>query len=174
MPAWFRDVVELLRRILHFFTAPFNRMEGVGVPVKLLLAVGVIAVFVHLMVRMGRQAAASVEDTRAAPARGARDEGWYWARAERFAMDGAFGPAMLAAFHAAMLRVARIREVPLRASVTPREWLDRLELPPDRVERFRPLVGRLYRTAFAAEGITPGEYRAWVTELRGATDAGPA
>lgn len=174
MPGWFRDAIELLRRVLHFFTAPLDRLQGVGIPVDLFLAVGVIAVFVHLMVRMGRKAAASVEDTRTAPIRGARDERWYWARAEGFAMDGAFGPAMLAAFHAAMLRVARTRAIPLRASVTPREWIERLDLPADRVARIRPLVARLYRTAFAAEGISPGEYRAWVTELRGATDAGPA
>lgn len=159
---------------MHFLTAPFSRMEGAGVPVEMLLAIVVIAIFVHLVVRMGRKAADGAAEARSAPAPGHRDEGWYWARAERFAMDGAFGPAMLAAFHAAMLRRARVREIPLRASLTPREWLDRLDLPADRAERVRALVARLYRIAFAAEGITAGEYQAWVAELRGVTDAAAA
>lgn len=156
---------------MHFLTAPFDRMEGAGLPVRMILAAGVVVIFVHLVMRMGRKAAASVEDTQHLPAAGPRDEGWYWARADRFAMDGAYGPAMLAAFHATILRLARLRAIPLRASATPREWLDRLELPAERRERLRPVVTRLYQTAFAAEPISATDYHTWVRELRGIADA---
>lgn len=171
MPGWFREVVELFRKVIHFFTDPLQRIEGSGFPLELLLAVAVVVIFVHLAVRMGRKAAASAEDDQGAPTVAARDEGWYWARADRFAMDGRFGPAMLAAFHAAMLHRTRLRAIPIRAGMTPREWLDRLELPAERRESLRQLVVRLYRTAFAAEPISAIDYQQWVRELRGATDA---
>lgn len=171
VPGWFRTLIETLRAIYQWLLKPFERAEGAGVPVKALLAFVVLVLLVHLAVRLTRQAVTAA--TESTPSRGGRprDAQWYWGRAERFAATGAYGPAMLAAFHAAMLRAAAARTLSVQVGATPREWIERLKLSPEREARVRPVVTTLYRIAFAAEPSTEAEYRAWVRDLQGAIDA---
>jgi hypothetical protein len=52
-----------------------------------------------------------------------------------------------------------------------RELLARTRLDPARRDRLTPLLGALYRTAFASEPISAEEYRGWVRALREVSDA---
>lgn len=173
VPGWFSALLHFLRRVAEWFSAPLDRLEGAGVPLRLLLGIVGAAILIHAVIRLGRNAAAAVgEDGVAAPGGGAaRDEAWFWRRADRLVASGAYGPAMLAGFHAAMLSLDRRGLLVYRASATPRELLARARLDPARRSRFTVLLGGVYRTAFAAEPISADEYRGWLQELREAADA---
>ncbi|HWA40505.1 MAG TPA: DUF4129 domain-containing protein, partial [Gemmatimonadales bacterium] len=100
-----------------------------------------------------------------------RDEAWFWRRADLLVARGAYGPAMLAGFHAAMLTLERRGALAYRPSATPRELLTRARVDPARRAQLDTLLGALYRTAFAAVPISREEYRVWEHELRATVDA---
>ncbi len=173
VPGWFSALLRFLRSVAEWFSAPLDRLEGAGMPLRLLLGVVVAALLIHAAIRLTRNAAAAAgEDGVAASGGGPlRDEVWFWRRADQLVARGLYGPAMLAGFHAAMLSLDRRGLLAYRASATPRELLARARLDPARRGRFAMLLGGLYRTAFAAEPISADEYRGWVRELREAADA---
>ena len=172
VPGWFRALTQLLRDIAHWFSGPIQRLEDAGVPFHFLLGLVAAALLVHGAIRLTRRATADVAPG-AARARRAflRDEAWFWRRAEELRAVGAYGPAMLAGFHAAMLALEGRGLLEYRASATPRELLTRARLDPARRGRFTALLATLYRTAFAAEPISGEEYGGWVRDLREAADA---
>ena len=173
VPGWFRALLNALRAIAEWFAIPMDRLEGAGVPFRILLGLVGAGILIHAAVRLTRNAAAAVGEDGTAPGGGGplRDEAWFWRRADQLVARGAYGPAMLAGFHAAMLSLDRRGLLAYRASATPRELLARARLDPARRDRFAPLLGALYRTAFAAEPISGGDYRAWLQDLREAADA---
>lgn len=166
-------LVRAFRWIMELITGPFRQMEGAGVPVRILLAFLGAGLLIHALIRLGRHAARqAARDPVAADLPGARrGEEWFWRRAEVHVARGAFGPAMLAAFHAAMLSLDARGLLTYRASATPRELLARARLDAARRGRFAELLGALYRTAFAAEPISPDQYQRWVHALREVSDA---
>jgi hypothetical protein len=148
-------------------------MQEAGAPVGPILAVIGAAILIHVAVRMTRSAAAAaVADPEASGHGGLRrDERWFWRRADELVARGAYGPAMLAAFHASMLSFDRRGLLAYRASATPRELLARTRIDPARRDKLTRLLGALYRTAFASEPISPDEYQGWLQALREASDA---
>lgn len=166
-------VIDFLRQIYQWITAPFRHLEEAGVPLNTILAVVGAVLLIHVAVRLTRSAAAAAAaDPEAAGHRGLRrDERWFWHRADELFAAGAYGPAMLAAFHASMLSFDRRGLLAYRASATPRELLARTRLDPARRDRLTQLLGALYRTAFAAEPISAEEYQGWVRALREVSDA---
>lgn len=173
MPGWFSALLRFLRSVAEWFSAPMDRLEGAGVPFRLLLGIVAAAILIHAAIRLTRNAAAAVgEDGVAAGGGGPlRDEAWFWRRADQLVARGAYGAAMLAGFHAAMLSLDRRGLLAYRASATPRELLARARLDPARRDRLTLLLGGLYRTAFAAEPISAGEYQVWLQDLHEAADA---
>ncbi|HVX87631.1 MAG TPA: DUF4129 domain-containing protein [Gemmatimonadales bacterium] len=174
MPGWFEAVLRFLRAIAHWFSGPMDRLESAGTPLRFLLALLATLILVHAALRLGRKAVAAAGET--GPAAGAstrRDEAWVWRRADLLVAKGAYGPAMLAGFHAAMLTLERRGALAYRASATPRELLTRARVDPARRAELDTLLGALYRTAFAAAPISGDEYRAWVDDLRTSVDAPP-
>lgn len=172
VPGWFRTLTQFLRDIAEWLSGPLRRLENAGVPFQFLLGLVAAALLVHAAIRLTRRAVADVASG-SAPGRRAffRDEAWFWRRAEELRAAGAYGPAMLASFHAAMLRLDGRGLLDYRASATPRELLTRARLDPARRDRFTTLLGMLYRTAFAAEPISAEAYAGWVRDLREAADA---
>jgi|GEM_PF-5606731 len=169
-------LIGLLRQLFEWITAPFRHMEEAGVPLNTLLAVVGAVLLIYVAVRMTRSAAAAAAADPEATATGGtrRDERWFWRRSDEFFAAGAYGPAMLAAFHASMLSFDRRGLLAYRASATPRELLARTRLDPVRRDRLTQLLGALYRTAFAAEPISAEECRGWVRALREVSDASAA
>lgn len=173
-PGWFQAVLRVLRAIAHWFSDPMDRLEAAGAPLRFLLALLATLILIHAALRLGRKAAAAAGET--GPATGPatrRDDAWFWRRADLLVARGAYGPAMLAGFHAAMLTLERRGVLAYRASATPRELLTRARLDPARRARLDTLLGALYRTAFAAAPISGDEYRAWEHDLRDSVDAPP-
>ena len=142
-------------------------------PVNTLLALIGAGLLIHAAIRLTRSAARAAAGDPAAlgPTGLQRDERWFWRRADELVAVGAYGAAMLAAFHAAMLSFDRRGLLAYRASATPRELLARTRLDPARRDRLTPLLGALYRTAFASEPISAEEYRGWVRALREVSNA---
>jgi len=134
------------------------------------------ALLIYVAIRLTRSAAAAAAGDPAASGGGGvlRDERWFWRRADELFAVGAYGPAMLAAFHASMLSYDRRGLLAYRASATPRELLARTRLDPARRDRLTELLGALYRTAFASEPISATEYQGWVRALREVSDASAA
>ena len=174
VPGWFQAVLRFLRAITHWLTDPLDRLETAGTPLRFLLALLATLILVHAALRLGRKAAAAAGE--AGPAAGPstrRDDAWFWRRADQLVARGAYGPAMLAGFTAAMLTLERRGALAYRASATPREHLSRARLDPARRAELDALLGALYRTAFAAAPISGDEYHAWVHDLRTSVDAPP-
>jgi len=173
VPGWFSALLRFLRSVAEWFSAPLDRLERAGLPLRLLLGLVAAAILLHAAIRLTRNAAATVGGDGVAPGGGGplRDEAWFWRRADQLVARGAYGPAMLAGFHAAMLSLDRRGLLAYRASATPRELLACARLDPARRSRFTVLLGGLYRTAFAAEPISADEYRGWVKDLREAANA---
>jgi hypothetical protein len=148
-------------------------MQEAGVPVNIILALIGAVLLIHVAVRMTRSAAAAaIADPEASEHGGLRrDERWFWRRADELVARGAYGPAMLAAFHASMLSFDRRGLLAYRASATPRELLARTRIDAVRRDRLTLLLGALYRTAFASEPISPDDYQGWVRDLREVSDA---
>jgi hypothetical protein len=173
VPGWFRVLLHVFRTIVEWFSRPLGRLEAAGFPLRLFLAVVALGILIHAAIRLGRQAAEGARNGGAAFAAGApaRDERWFWRRADQLVALGAYGPAMLAAFHAAMLALDGRGLLAYRASATPRELLARARLDPERRGRFTALLAGLYRTAFAEEPISDDDYRGWIRALREVTSA---
>ena len=172
VPGWFRALTQFLRDAAEWFTQPFRHLEDTGVPFQFLLGLLAAALLVHAAIRLARRAVADAAPGSSAGRRAFfRDEAWFWRRADELRAAGAYGPAMLAGFHAAMLRLDGRGLLDYRASATPRELLTRARLDPVRRDRFTALLGTLYRTAFAAEPISAEGYGGWVRDLREAADA---
>ena len=173
VPGWFRTLLGLIRTVMEWIDRPMARLEDAGVPFRVMLGVLAVALLVHAAFRLTRSAAAAAAGDGTAVAAGGprRGEAWFWRRADELMAVGAYGPAMLAAFHAAMLTLDRRGLLNYRASATPRELLAKARLDPEHRGRFAPLLAGLYRTAFAAEPISADEYRGWVRALREVSDA---
>jgi hypothetical protein len=150
-----------------------DRLESAGLPFRLLLGLLATAILIHAMMRLGRQAAEGARGEASAATIGGtvRDEAWFWRRADQLVARGAYGPAMLAGFHAAMLALDRRGLLSYRASATPRELLARARLDPQQRGHFTELLSGLYRTAFAEEPISADDYRGWIRALREAAHA---
>jgi len=175
VPGWFRTLTQFLRDIAEWLARPFRHLEDAGVPFQFLLGLLAAAILVHAAIRLTRRAVADAATASPGGRRAFfRDEAWFWRRADELRAEGAYGPAMLAGFHAAMLRLDGRGLLDYRASATPRELLTRARLDPVRRDRFTALLAILYRTAFAAEPISTEAYAGWVRDLREAADAPPA
>lgn len=174
-PGWFRWLLTLARAVRDRLHVPWERVADADLSLRLVLALLAAALLVHAVIRLTRSAAQAAELAARPPGVGGlRDEAWSWRRAEEFAAAGRHGPAMLAAFHAAMQALAARGRVRYRPSATPRELLAEARVSADARQRLDLLLGALYRTAFAAEPLTPEDYRAWLTELKGTADAAAA
>ena len=173
VPGWFSALLHFLRAVAEWFSIPMDRLERAGMPLRFLLGLVAAGFLIHAAIRLTRSAAAAAGEDGVAAGGGAplRDEDWFWRRADQLMALGAYGSAMLAGFHAAMLSLDRRGLLAYRASATPRELLARARLDPARRSRFAVLLGGLYRTAFAAEPISAEAYRGWMQELREAADA---
>ena len=172
-PGWFRTLLGLVHKVTEWLSRPMARLEEAGMPLRVILGVLATALLVHAAFRLTRSAAAAAAGEGTSTQGGGlrRGEAWFWARADELMAAGAYGPAMLAAFHAAMLSLDRRGLLNYRASATPRELLAKARLDPEHRGRFAPLLAGLYRTAFAAEPISADEYRGWVRALREVSDA---
>ena len=172
VPGWFRALTRFFREVAEWFSGPLKRLEESGVPLHFLLGLLAAALLIHGAIRLTRRAAARGAEQVAAGRRAfLRDERWFWRRADELRVAGAYGPAMLAGFHAAMLALDGRGLLDYRASATPRELLLRARLDPARRTRFTALLAPLYRTAFAAEPISAEAFGGWLQELREAADA---
>jgi hypothetical protein len=121
------------------------------------------AIFAHAawgFIRTVRAGGGAPGARTAAPA-DPRTPAWYRHEADRLAASGRFVEAMQLDFLGLVLELDRRRAVRFHPSKTPIEYATEAELPADRRQEFRELVGVLYSHAFARLPCGPAEFAEW-------------
>jgi hypothetical protein len=175
VPGWFSRLVEWIRELLRALASWGEGVEAAGIPLRWILIVLGVAVLVHAIFQLAEGARREQAESARGPVsqEPARDETWYWRRAEELGRSGRFAGAMLAGFHAAMRRLEGRGAVRYRASATPHELLRTGALTPPLRAALDPLVRELYRVAFAGEEVDARRFADWMLTLRRTVDAPP-
>ena len=172
-PGWFARMLQWVGGIIRNILEWSRGAEAAGVPVTLILSLVAVVILIHAAYSFAREARRAGQEgsTAGIPRSPQRNEAWYWGRAVALAGEGRYSAAMLAAFHAATLRLESRGALRPRPGATPRELARAATLSPAERARLESLVLALYGVAFAAEPMDAAAFADWLGALRGIVDA---